>query len=715
MKTLKLKQLSVILMTVVMSVNLPMWASDITPSTTLTTYYKDINGKSTASDALQITLCNTISDGYVSTGYSSLQNSMYAASSNPTDFINGEDKTMEDIYSSKAYKNSDSGSSASNCGQGWNKEHTVPQSWFNEASPMKSDAFHVYPTDIRMNSLRSSYPYGETDAAKGCENYGYGSVGTSTFEGYSGTVFDPGEGGEHGSYKGDLARTYFYMVIRYRDVNFTSGTGGTSFTYNSSTKVAGLTDYMKNLMLKWHHQDPVSEKELKRNNAIYAHQKNRNPFIDYPELVEYIWGEKQGQTVTLSSLVSAYDGDVTPVDPPVFEPFDFILYCNGETQKITSTTATYTLPTSVANACDEWIFDGWSANKVEKTTSKPTYITTVKEATTVYAVYKNTVTSGEGNSVTNIVMETLAAASGTVGDFTFKGEKETGTNAPAYNTSGKDARYYAKNTLTISGEKEMKEIVFKLSTQGKKRLAPITASDGEIAAQAAGDTIVTWTGNATSVTFTVGEKADYGSDSGSAGQLCFTSVDITTGGGSTTITYASDAECSTVAPCEGQLATPNVTATAGDAQITLTWEEVTNADHYEVTLSEGIGFTTECSDPIIGEIIISGITNTCIITGLVNGLAYTTTVKAIGTTVCDSEADEDVTIPVAETPSTPTAIEEIEEPQTPFFVKEGTIHSEGILRIYDITGKEVTRMNGALSGGVYIIRTTEGAHKVLVR
>ena len=228
-------------------------ARAVDPSATLTTYYASIDGKSTnTNDDLRKTLCTIISTGYTSIGYSSLPNQMYAASSNPTDFVNGigSNATMEDIYSSKPYKNSDSGSSASTCGTGWNKEHTVPQSWFNEASPMKSDAFHVYPTDIRMNSLRSSYPYGENNAAKGCSSWGYGSVGPSTFPGYTGTVFDPGEGGEHGSYKGDLARTYFYMATRYRTTNFTNGSGNTSFTYANG--VADLTDYMKNLMLKWH-------------------------------------------------------------------------------------------------------------------------------------------------------------------------------------------------------------------------------------------------------------------------------------------------------------------------------------------------------------------------------------------------------------------------------------------------------------------------------
>ena len=77
-----------------------------------------------------------------------------------------------------------------------------------------------------------------------------------------------------------------------------------SFTFVSD--VANMTPYIFVLMLKWHREDPVSEKEMKRNNAIYAHQKNRNPFIDYPELVEYIWGDKSNVSVTLSALDSPY-------------------------------------------------------------------------------------------------------------------------------------------------------------------------------------------------------------------------------------------------------------------------------------------------------------------------------------------------------------------------------------------------------------------------
>jgi len=387
-----------------------IWAQDVQPSTELTTYYAQINGKAADSnDQLRITLCAIISDGYTSIGYSSLQNNMFAASTDPTDFVNGTDKTMEDIYSSKPYKSNDNGSSASICGTGWNKEHTVPQSWFNEASPMKSDAFHVYPTDIKMNSVRSSYPYGENNEAKSCAQYGYGSLGASTFPGYTGTVFDPGEGGEHGSYKGDLARTYFYMVTRYRTTKFTDGTGNTSFTYSGG--VANLTPYMESLMLKWHREDPVSEKELKRNNAIYAHQHNRNPFIDYPELVEYMWGTKKGQTVTLASLVSGYDGGGQPIDPQPGEPvvkYGVNWSVNGEiesTDSVAENGKVSALPaTPVSCSSESNVFAGWSDMPISGTQdeapevlyTKAGDIPAITEDITLYAVFAKEETDASG-------------------------------------------------------------------------------------------------------------------------------------------------------------------------------------------------------------------------------------------------------------------------------------------------------------------------------
>ena len=483
------------------------WAGDVQPSTTLATYYASIDGKTTnANDDLRKTLCTIISTGYVSIGYSSLQSQMYAASSNPTDFVNGTNKTMEDIYSSKPYVSSDNGSSASTCGAGWNKEHTVPQSWFNESSPMKSDAFHVYPTDIKMNSARSSYPYGENDAAKSCSQYGYGSVGTSTFPGYTGTVFDPGEGGENGSYKGDLARTYFYMATRYRTTNFTNGSGGTSFTYSGG--VANLTDYMKNLMLKWHREDPVSEKELKRNNAVYAHQKNRNPFIDYPELVEYIWGNKAGQTVVLANLVSAYDGETPDPGPqPQTPKFGVTWSVNGTAtlvDSIAENTNILSLPATPASCSTKSdTFMGWSTATISGATDEAPAVLYTKVAdfpavtadVTYYAVFAHAETVEYGPQLGDV--EFVFSGTGTT--FEDNGvsivfDKDNGNTAPKYYANGDAMRAYGGNTITVTAE-GITQIVFGFGTSDGSNT--ITPNVGTFS-------VDTWTGNADQVQFTIG-------------------------------------------------------------------------------------------------------------------------------------------------------------------------------------------------------------------
>lgn len=119
---------------------------------------------------------------------------------------------------------------------------------------------------------------------------------------------------------------------------------------------------------------------------------------------------------------------------------------------------------------------------------------------------------------------------GTVDGFTFLAQKNNGSTAPTYNANGQDVRIYAKGSYTITNNSgtNITNIVFNISTQGKKRLAAITADAGTVAAQAAGDETVTWTGGAQSVTFTVGDKAIYGSDGADkAGQFDFNSVVIT--------------------------------------------------------------------------------------------------------------------------------------------------------------------------------------------
>jgi endonuclease I len=162
-------------------------------------------------------------------------------------------------------------------GDCYSREHSFPKSWFNELAPMYTDLFQIIPTDQYVNNKRSNYPYGEVDIATWTSMNG-SKVGPCITPGYSGTVFEPRD-----EYKGDLARIYFYMSVRY----YTEDS-----TWIGSPMVTGsqLNPWALAMMLDWDQQDSVSQKEIDRNNAVYAIQNNRNPFIDHSEYVNAIWG-----------------------------------------------------------------------------------------------------------------------------------------------------------------------------------------------------------------------------------------------------------------------------------------------------------------------------------------------------------------------------------------------------------------------------------------
>jgi hypothetical protein len=107
-------------------------------------------------------------------------------------------------------------------------------------------------------------------------------LGICSWTGYSGMVFEPID-----EFKGDLARTYFYMSVRY--YNEDTGWPGSGMTTGSQLKTWALV-----MMLQWNSLDPVSQKEIDRNNAVYLFQGNRNPFIDHPGYAGIIWGNGMG-------------------------------------------------------------------------------------------------------------------------------------------------------------------------------------------------------------------------------------------------------------------------------------------------------------------------------------------------------------------------------------------------------------------------------------
>lgn len=188
------------------------------------------------------------------------------------------------------------------CDEGvkYNREHALPKSWFNEDKsdkdyPMYTDLHHLFPTDRNVNEIRSNYPYGEVGEVSKQSKEGFSKLGTCVDSiGYTvanrpGVVFEPND-----LYKGDLARAYFYMATCYEA--YKNGFGkDRSLKDWSSPMLSGnvypfFTDWALKMLLRWAANDPVSEKETNRNNAIFAIQKNRNPFVDYPGLEQYIWG-----------------------------------------------------------------------------------------------------------------------------------------------------------------------------------------------------------------------------------------------------------------------------------------------------------------------------------------------------------------------------------------------------------------------------------------
>ena len=261
-------------------------------------YYKNADGKKGA--ALKSALC-TIIHNHTQLSYKSLNGHYATTDMRPDNFL-------WDIYSNITSYTVNSTTTGTE-GRGYNKEHTVPQSWFNGASPMYSDIFHVLPTDSWVNSMRGNKPFGETSNPSGTSKNGFSKWGPCDAGiGYSGEVFEPND-----EYKGDLARIYFYMVTCYESELRTSTWSGGMFTAN------GLSDWALRMLMRWSENDPVSQKEIDRNNAVYdiKVQGNRNPFVDYPGLEQYIWGDKTSEAFDYDN----YSGAATEtVAKPIFTP-----------------------------------------------------------------------------------------------------------------------------------------------------------------------------------------------------------------------------------------------------------------------------------------------------------------------------------------------------------------------------------------------------------
>ncbi|WP_263601313.1 endonuclease [Chryseobacterium sp. PET-29] len=372
-------------------------------------YYNSANGLSGAS--LKTALSAIITNGHQDKGYSGLWTG-YKTTDIDKNYEN--DGSILDIYSEKPagtdpYKYTPGTSQCGTYsveGNCYNREHIVPQSLFNESSPMVSDIHFIRATDGKVNGMRSNYPFGKVGTATFTSKNG-SKLGNSVSSGYSGTVFEPID-----EFKGDVARMIFYFVTRYQGKLSTFASGN---MLGNST-FPGLQTWELNVLLAWHNQDPVSLAEINRNNASYAFQGNRNPFIDNPNYVNLIWG-------------SGSTGGGGTTTPPTTTG------CANETFE--------TIPTASSAS---YLTRTWSNGGISWTATDARTDQTI--STKAITIRDGALTSGSsGNGIGSLTVTTQLKFTGSNGTFTVK-VNGTAVGTVPYSTNSTTTTI---NNINISG------------------------------------------------------------------------------------------------------------------------------------------------------------------------------------------------------------------------------------------------------------------------
>ena len=185
------------------------------------------------------------------------------------------------------------------------KEHCVPNSWWGgptvDNEYAYGDLMNLFPSNNSINRSKSNNPLSEVGATTPAGNNGVSKSGTSITVGYGGSGFEPAD-----EYKGDFARTYFYMATCYQD--YTTWLSDNTGQYEITGGVyPSFQPWAIPLLMKWDRQDPVSEKEQIRNETVFRLQNNRNPFVDYPRLSEYIWGNMKDSVFHITMATGIED------------------------------------------------------------------------------------------------------------------------------------------------------------------------------------------------------------------------------------------------------------------------------------------------------------------------------------------------------------------------------------------------------------------------
>lgn len=508
------------------------FAASVTAPADIPAYWSSVDGKS--GSTLWSAVSAATSKGYKSIGYSGLYSAYLKTDVYPADSVDKAGKIW-DMYGECAFAPSKTCGNYSGVCDCFNREHSIPQSWWGGGtSGIGNDIFHVLPTDGKVNGVRSNYEYGVVNGGTNWVGNKYGSAGSWATDrktiaseagesvNGSGNVFEP-----KNQYKGDWARGILGTIVKWQEP-LTTSNNFFSGAYNEANYY-GLTKKAVVLLMKWHREDPVSQKEIDRNNGIQETQGNRNPFIDYPYLAEYIWGEHAGETIDMNQLMPSTDanfvpgvsngwrGDTIPTPPPTpTTNYGVTWTVNGKTlyvdsiaenQKPDSLPAT---PTSCSTESD--VFMGWTDTPISGTSDDaPTVLynatadfPAVTEDVTYYAVFAKQEAGGASAPAT----------------YTFDADNQEG-----WMCSGENKGQYwllKQGTSIVSPEIDLmglESIVVNMRTYGgaNNKILNIATESGDLTTMEAtnGSTITeyTWTNTlyiagTSALTFT----SDYGNN-----------------------------------------------------------------------------------------------------------------------------------------------------------------------------------------------------------
>lgn len=604
---------------------------------------------------------------------------------------------------------------------GCNIEHSFAKSWWGGAEvDAYKDCYHLNPSNKDANSARSNYPLGNVETPT--KTVGSLKIGKRHHEGLNEDhfIWEPKD-----EYKGDFARTYFYMATCYgKDLN---GNPDSQFTkYNGwrvDNKDVGSRYAMQNdnylefqdweieVLIQWHRQDPVSSKEIDRADAVNDFQKNRNPFIDYPCLAEYIWGNKKGEPVDFSRLkftrdddyLSLPDNDKCGCDNEITKPtittprngtsIDFGIADIGETVTRTVTVQGLLLNESLnieLIGTDAAQF-GLSVENITAAQALAGYTLTVEYSPTTLgkATAQLVITSSE------LTRNTTVELTGACGFYALPATDITSSGFTANWKNGGVSEY----TLDV----------YRREIQGTPDVTII--DEKALSAETiSGNSHLSISGK----TYYESNSLRLGTGNGN-GTLTISNIDLTQG--ATLIVnakaYGSDNSTLLVATETKTLQTIKLTEDFADYTIT-----IPATSDATITLSQGISKQRVCIANL--TLKAGGKVETKV---SVEGFPVTTDALSyqVATTVSTDQPVYYTVTPKGGTVSneitvvlTTTAINEATNDTPLCIAHDGRIECEGDFRIYDLVGRDVTAANGTLQG-IYIVRTAQNAQKVIVK